>query len=239
MNRLIQGVHRFYRDVYLPRREIYQRSLERQQPLALFVTCSDSRLDPQAHTQAGPGDLFVLRNAGNLIPPFGTGRGGEAATIEYAIAGLGIRNIIVCGHTHCGAIRALLEPESHAHLTETTEWLLHAESTRQIIAGKCAKQPFAERWVSAVEQNVLSQLENLRTHPVVAAGLAHGTLDLFGWVSDLEHGTMRSFDPIRGEFLSLAGGPDDEFTAVPPSIPSVMTVIRTSGEGSRNGQASV
>jgi carbonic anhydrase len=237
MNRLIRGVHRFYRDVYLPRREIYQRSIERQEPCALFVTCSDSRLDPQAHTQAGPGDLFVLRIAGNLIPPYGSGSNGEAATIEYAIAGLGIRNIIVCGHTHCGAIKALLQPESHAHLKETTEWLLHAESTRQIVAGRCADRPFAERWDNAVEQNVLSQLENLRTHPVVAAGLAHGTLDLFGWVSDLAHGTMRSFDPGRGEFISLPGGPDDESSEVPPSIPSVLTVIRSEGEGSRNGRA--
>ena len=124
MNRLIQGTHRFHRDVYLPRRDEYLRSLERQEPVALFVTCSDSRLDPQAHTQAGPGDLFVLRNAGNLIPPYGAGRGGEAATIEYAVSGLGIRNIIVCGHTHCGAIKALLDPEGHAHLPETTSLLM-------------------------------------------------------------------------------------------------------------------
>lgn len=224
MNSLIRGVHQFYRDVYTPRRDVYQRSLERQQPQALFVTCSDSRLDPQAHTQAGPGELFVLRNAGNLIPPYGTGRGGEAATIEYAVAGLGIRNIIVCGHTHCGAIKALLDLESHTHLPETSNWLRHAEATRQIVEGRFGNLPFPERWKAAVEQNVLSQLDNLRTHPVVAAGLAHGELKVYGWISDLETGRILAFDPAQGRFINLPGEADDESIEVPPSIPPVMTV---------------
>lgn len=224
MNRLIRGVHQFYRDIYTPRRDEYQRSLEHQQPLALFVTCSDSRLDPQAHTQAGPGELFVLRNAGNLIPPYGTGRGGEAATIEYAVAGLGIRNIIVCGHTHCGAVKALLDLDSHTHLPETSNWLRHAEATRQIVEGRFGQLPFADRWRIAVEQNVLSQLDNLRTHPVVAAGLAHGDLNVYGWISDLETGHILGFDPAQGKFVDLPGSADDEVIEIPPAIPPVMTV---------------
>jgi len=234
MNRLIRGAHRFYRDVYLPRREVYQRSVEQQKPLALFVTCSDSRLDPQAHTQAEPGDLFVLRNAGNLIPPYGAGRGGEAATIEYAVAGLGIRNIIVCGHTHCGAMKALLDPESHGHLPETTDWLLHAEVTRQIVAGKYADQPFATRWTKAVEQNVLGQLQNLRTHPVVAAGLAHETLQIYGWISDLGTGQILCYDPEQGEFVSLPGGPDDESVQAPAALPATRGEASSTGNGKSN-----
>ena len=226
MNRLIQGVHRFHRDVYLPRRSLYQESLQSQHPRALFVTCSDSRLDPQAHTQAGPGELFVLRNAGNLIPPYGTGRGGEAATIEYAVAGLGVHNIIVCGHTHCGAIHALLQPAECEHLPETRAWLRHAESTRQIVEGKFHDRSFQDRWRIAVEQNVLSQLDNLRTHPVVAAGLARGDLHVFAWVTDLENGTIRYFDPARGEFVELPGGPDDDSTVVPPAITPVTAFVR-------------
>lgn len=230
MDRLIRGVHRFYRDVYLPRQETYHKSLEKQAPEALFVTCSDSRLDPQAHVQAGPGELFVLRNAGNLIPPYGTGRGGESATIEYAVAGLHIRNIIVCGHTHCGAIKALLDLEAHGDLPETTNWLRHAESTRRIVNGRCGDLPFNQRWTIAVEQNVLSQLDNLRTHPVVASALAHGELNVFGWVSDLETGRIRSFDPAQGRFVDLPGGPDDEAYKISPSIPDVLHVA---GNGSR------
>lgn len=226
MNRLIRGVHRFYRDVYIPRQDVYKRSLERQAPEALFVTCSDSRLDPQAHVQAGPGELFVLRNAGNLIPPYGTGGGGESATIEYAVAGLGIRNIIVCGHTHCGAMKALFDLDGHAHLPETASWLRHAEVTRQILAGRYKNLPFAEQWAMAVEQNVLSQLDHLRTHPVVAAGLAHDDLRIYGWVSDLERGTIRSYDPSLGRFVNLPGGPDDEQIDLPPSIVNVMTLAR-------------
>lgn len=230
MDSLIRGVHQFYRDIYTPRREVYQKSLERQQPQALFVTCSDSRLDPQAHTQAGPGELFVLRNAGNLIPPYGTGRGGESATIEYAVAGLGIRNIIVCGHTHCGAIKALLDLESHTHLPETSNWLRHAEATRQIVEGRYGELPFADRWKIAVEQNVLSQLDHLRTHPVVAAGLAHGELKVYGWISDLETGRILSFDPAKGKFVELPGGADDKSVEVPPSIPAMMVVGHSGGK---------
>jgi carbonic anhydrase len=222
MNRLIRGVHRFYRDVYLPRKDTYLKSLDSQEPAALFVTCSDSRLDPQAHVQAGPGELFVLRNAGNLIPPYGTGRGGESATIEYAIAGLKIRNIIVCGHSHCGAVKALLDLESHGDLPETTSWLRHAESTRRIVDARCGDLPFGEKWKVAVEQNVLNQLDNLRTHPVVALGLAHGELHIYGWVTDLETGRIRSFDPDQGRFVDLPGGPDDNTFEIPTSIPDVV-----------------
>src|SRR6476660_3682121 len=181
MRKLLRGVQQFRDTVYAGRRDEFIRVADGQNPYALFVTCSDSRVDPELLTSSGPGDLFVLRNAGNLIPPYGTGRGGEAATIEYAVAGLGISNIIVCGHTHCGAMKAPLDPDSHGHLPETTDWLLHAEVTRQIVAGKYADEPYATRWTKAVEQNVLGQLQHLRTHPVVAAGLAHETLQIYGW----------------------------------------------------------
>jgi carbonic anhydrase len=196
MDKLIRGVHRFRRDVFEP-------SPENQEPHSLFITCSDSRLDPEAITQSESGDIFVLRNAGNLIPPFGASRGGEAATIEYAVAGLGVQHVVVCGHTGCGAMRALLEPASLDDLPETARWLRHAESTRRVAHARNGQPTFVGRWDATVEVNVLMQIENLRTHPSVAAALAGGVLSLHGWVFDLRTGEVRSYDTALARFVPL------------------------------------
>ena len=159
---------------------------------------------PDLVTQSEPGDLFVLRNAGNLVPPHGAAPdSGEAATIEYAVTALKIRDVIVCGHTLCGAMQALLHPETLADLPQMRRWLGHAEATRQIIAANYQAIPEESRWKAAVEENVLVQLENLRTHPCVAAGLAAGTLKLHGWVFKLEAGQVFAYDPDQGQFLPL------------------------------------
>src|SRR5207248_9653519 len=136
---------------------------------ALFITCSDSRVQPNLLTQTEPGDLFVLRNAGNLIPPHGAARGGEAATIEYAVSALGIEDIIVCGHSRCGAVRGLLHPEDLGNLPAMAEWLRHADATGQIVRELYGHLDPPARWTVAVEENVLVQLEHLRTHPAIAA----------------------------------------------------------------------
>src|SRR5215510_6253751 len=108
MTRIIQGVFDFRERVFGTRRELFERLVDGQQPLALFITCSDSRINPNLITQTEPGELFILRNAGNLIPPYGLINGGEAGTIEYAVSMLKVRDIIVCGHSHCGAMSALI-----------------------------------------------------------------------------------------------------------------------------------
>jgi carbonic anhydrase len=225
MDKLVRGVAKFRQTVLPPLREQYRRVLDRQQPHTLFVACSDSRVDTGVLTQAGPGDIFVLRNAGNLVPPYGAGRGGEAATIEYAVAGLGVRHVVVCGHTRCGAVQALLDPDATVDLPATRDWLRHAESTRLIAAGKYDGLSFAERWAATVEENILVQLDHLRTHPAVAAGLARGELALYGWVFDLASGEVRSYDPGPGRFVPL---PDDLAAAVslPPSVPPLLTIVR-------------
>src|SRR5947209_1011259 len=110
MQKLVEGVHHFQANIFSPQRELFERLADGQSPVALFITCSDSRINPNLLTQTEPGELFILRNAGNLVPPYGAGPGGEAATVEFATAALGIRDIIVCGHSHCGAMRALLAP---------------------------------------------------------------------------------------------------------------------------------
>jgi carbonic anhydrase len=202
MQKLVQGIHQFQATIFRPQRELFERLAQGQQPLALFITCADSRINPNLITQTDPGELFILRNAGNIVPPYGPSPGGEAATIEFAVLGLKVQDVIVCGHTHCGAMKALLQPDSLSDLPALRCWLGHAEATRRIIQTKYDLHGPA-LLNAAVQENVLVQLENLRTHPAVAAGVAQGTLKLHGWVYKLETGQVFAFDPERGQFLPL------------------------------------
>jgi carbonic anhydrase len=204
MQKLLQGIHDFQANIFRPRREWFEHLALGQHPEALFITCSDSRINPNLITQTEPGELFVLRNAGNLIPPHGAANGGEGATIEFAVAGLRVSDVIVCGHSCCGAMRGLLEPETLGDMPATAAWLAHAEATRRIVREKYADRTGAALLTTAVEENVLVQLENLRTHPVIAAGLAGGRLKLHGWVYKIETGQVFSYDPERGQFVPVA-----------------------------------
>src|SRR5690349_13003440 len=131
MQRIVRGVHKFREKVFGNQKEFFERLAAKQQtPDALFITCSDSRVDPNLLTQTEPGTLFLLRNAGNIVPPYGSAYGGASATIEYALAVLGVRHVIVCGHSHCGAMKALLRPESVHDLPAVAQWFRYAEATR-------------------------------------------------------------------------------------------------------------
>lgn len=203
MRKLIEGIHCFQANHFGPRRERFERLAKGQHPEALFITCSDSRINPNLITQTEPGELFIIRNAGNIVPPFGAANGGEGATIEFAVVGLGIQDIIVCGHSHCGAMKGLLDPEALHAMPTMSAWLAHAEATRWI-----ARQKYADLLDDAmlnvtIQENVLIQLENLRTHPAVAAGLACGKVKLHGWVYKIETGQVFAFDPECGQFVSL------------------------------------
>lgn len=206
MQKLVNGVHHFQRGVFGSQREFFEKLVAGQRPMAVFITCSDSRISPNLITQTEPGDLFILRNAGNIVPAHGAAHaGGEAATIEFAIAALEIPDIIVCGHSHCGAMKALLAGEEQlANMPATRAWLGNAEATRRIIAEKYGHLEGQARLTACVEENVLVQLENLRTHPVVAAGIARKRLNLHGWVYKLETGEVFAFNPEHGQFLPLA-----------------------------------
>jgi carbonic anhydrase len=217
MEKLVHGIHRFQADIFRPRYELFERLTTGQNPQALFITCSDSRVMPDLITQAEPGDLFVLRNAGNLIPPHGAAPdSGAAATIEYAIKSLQVRDVIVCGHTLCGAMQALLQPELLADMPSMRRWLRNADATREIIATSYRLSDPEAVWKATVEENVLVQLENLRTHPPVAAALSRGEVKLHGWVYKLETGEVFEFDPAAGQFVPLDGRPRPA-VAGPPS----------------------
>jgi len=206
MEKLVRGIHTFQAEIFRARHELFERLISGQNPQALFITCSDSRVTPDLITQSEPGDLFVLRNAGNLVPPHGAApESGEAATIEYAVKSLKIHDIIVCGHTLCGAMQALIQSRSEMlfDMPRMRHWLGHAEATRDIIESNYTSVPEANRWKATVEENVLVQLENLRTHPCVAAGLSRNTIKLHGWVYKLETGEVFAYDPDQGQFLPL------------------------------------
>ena len=204
MQKLVDGVHRFQHDVFSSHERFFQRLVDGQKPLALFITCSDSRIDPNMITQTEPGELFILRNAGNIVPTYANVGSGEAATIEYAVSVLGVQDVIVCGHSHCGAMGALLEPQQVADLPSVRSWLGHAEATSRIIKENYGHitDPQA-RLTATVEENVLVQLENLRTHPSVLAAMGRKELRLHGWVYKFETGQVFAFNPQLGQFESV------------------------------------
>ncbi|MBA4062835.1 MAG: carbonate dehydratase [Isosphaera sp.] len=204
MQRLIQGIHQFRQDTFRPLQGLFEELAKGQNPDTLFITCSDSRIDPNLLTQSKPGDLFILRNAGNIVPPNGAANGGEAATIEFAVAGLGVRDVVVCGHTHCGAMKGLLEPEAVAALPAVADWLRHAETTTRIVRDNYAHLSGTPLLTATAQENVLVQLEHLRTLPAVASRLVKGDLKLHGWVYKIETGEVFAYDPQPGQFVPLA-----------------------------------
>ena len=207
MKRLIEGIHHVQNEVFGTQRGLFERLAKGQTPETLFITCSDSRIDPCLLTQTKPGELFIIRNAGNLVPPYGASQGGEAATIEFAVAALKVKEIIVCGHSHCGAMKGLLTPPPAQDFPALTNWLGHAESTRRVVKEKYCNHNEDEILNVTIQENVLAQLENLRTHPVVAAGLALKTLKLHAWVYKIETGEVFGYDPHSGQFHRLTEQP--------------------------------
>jgi len=203
MKRLIQGLMRFQREVFPVKQQLFKSLAESQNPHSLFITCADSRVVPDLITQAAPGDLFICRNAGNIVPPYGLTNGGVTATIEYAVVALGIKNIILCGHSDCGAMRAVLYPERVKDLPTVASWLGHAECARRVVAENHANLTDEDALRVVTEENVVAQLDHLRTHPSVAVRLARGEINLYGWVYEIHTGQMTAYDVEEGRFLPL------------------------------------
>lgn len=206
MQKLVAGIHEFQRGTFATKQRLFEGLVKGQHPMALFITCSDSRIDPNLLTQTEPGELFILRNAGNIVPPYGVAGGGEAATIEYAVAVLGIRDVVVCGHSHCGAMSGLLNQSGLSKLPAVRSWLCHAESTHRIIDENYRHvTDVAARLTATVEENVLVQLEHLRTHPTVAAATSRKELKLHGWVYEFETGQVYGYRPGVNQFVPIDG----------------------------------
>src|SRR6516162_7571211 len=184
--KVLQGLRLFQKRVYPKHRELFEKLALGQRPEVLFVTCADSRIDPCLLTQTKPGDLFICRVIGNVVPPYPDAVGGVSATIEYAVGVLGVEDVIVCGHTDCGVMKGVLNPEAVAALPAVSAWLQYAQPAREG-AGSDDLLPLTER-------NVVHQLENLRTHPSVAKRLDDGDLSLHGCVYHIAESAVTSYD---------------------------------------------
>ncbi len=203
MKEVYSRYKRFREKVFPERQQLFEHLKDRQEPDILFVTCSDSRIAPDLVIGSEPGDLFVCRNAGNIIPPYGEMMGGVSATVEFAVTVLKVSAIVVCGHTDCGAMKAMLHPERITHLRMVSAWLNHAETARRIVAESDPGRSEAERLEQMTQENVLAQIGHLETHPSVVTRLRRGELDLYGWVYCIESGQIDAFDGTLGRFVPL------------------------------------
>ena len=209
-NRIVAGVGRFQRDVFPGKADLFRQLGRGQSPKVLFLTCSDSRINPNLITQADPGELFICRNIGNVVPPHGTTDGSVATVMEYAIDVLGIEDVIICGHSGCGAIKSLLDPADDLLVPRVTEWLRFAAAAKRLATvAHPDLTPGSAGYLEAVTKlNVVAQLANLRTYPEVAAHLHAGTLRAHGWYYDIATGGVQTSDGRPGSaFVPLQPAP--------------------------------
>lgn len=203
MQKLVNGIHSFQRGFFAKHRALFEQLARAgQKPETLFIACSDSRVDPNLITNAAPGELFTVRNVGNVVPTLDL-PGGNAAAIQYAIEVLQVENVIVCGHTQCGALQAILDPESVAHLKYVSRWIKSTIVVKRVMEEKYAHLTGEQQLTAAVQENVLAQLQNLRSYPFIASRLEEGRLHLSGWVFDVGQGEVFDYDPEQGQFLAL------------------------------------
>jgi carbonic anhydrase len=201
--RIVQGVQYFQENVFDTKESLFRRLGEGQAPHALFITCCDSRIDPNLLTQTEPGELFIHRNIGNQVPPYSV-LSGERATLEYSIKTLGIREIIVCGHSKCGAMQGLLAADALREMPDVAQWLTHARAILPGVEQAAAKLSPAEKLNLAIQANVLLQLEHLKTYYFVADAISAGRLRLHGWVYFIESGQVTAYVPDKERFVPLA-----------------------------------
>lgn len=211
MEKLIGGIHRFRKEYWAENKELFER-LERhgQSPEALFISCCDSRVIPTVITLSRPGDLFIHRNIGNFVPPYsenpldGTG---VAAAIEYAVEHLQVRDIIVCGHSDCGAMKALYgDRGAFAETPHIAEWLRHGDRTLEVVAANYPGVTGEEKLAVTSEENVLVQMENLRTYPVVKKAAREGRLHVHAWFFEIGSGTVYGYSPGKGQYEPIRYG---------------------------------
>ncbi|ARV63081.1 carbonate dehydratase [Nostocales cyanobacterium HT-58-2] len=209
IKRLIAGLNEFHDNYFITHRELFEQLSHGQSPEVLLITCSDSRIDPNLITQTQPGELFVIRNIGNIIPPYGTLNSGEGAGIEYAVQALGIRDIVICGHSHCGAMKGLLQIGNLAQqMPLVYDWLKHyGEPTRRLVLDNYKDYPSDKLLKITIEQNILTQIENLETYPVIRSKLHSGQLTLHAWIYEIESGEVFAYDASTKQFKLLQNRP--------------------------------
>ena len=200
MPKFAAGVIKFQNEVYPEKKDLFEKLSQGQSPEALFITCSDSRIETAMITQTDPGELFICRNAGNIVPPHTNHTGGMTASIEFAVSALQVPHIVICGHTECGAMKGAMNPEGLDALPHVKEWLSYARGAVAAMEALGEGMDDAARMKLLLEQNVILQLQHLKTHPSVVARLAKGDLQLHGWVYDIKTGDVLAYNEKSGEF---------------------------------------
>jgi carbonic anhydrase len=208
LERLKDGIRKFRTEVYPERAEQFEKAMrEPQRPEALIITCADSRIHPDVLTQSQPGELFVTRNIGNMVPAYGDMLGGVSAVLEFAVSGLGVKHVVVCGHSDCGAMKALLDPESVRPMPTVKSWLRNAHAALSVAdALKGPEMTAAEFLRLLAEKNVLLQMQHVRTHPSVAGAIARGELSISGWYYDIAKGEVLVSEGDAGDFEPVKVG---------------------------------
>lgn len=202
--KVVEGVKKFQRDVYPDQRAVYEGLKHRQEPMAMFFTCADSRILPNVLLQTGPGEIFTERTPGNIVPKYSDHVGGVTASMEFAILALHVPLIVVCGHTDCGVVKALLEPERASGMPALQAWMRHSLPARErLLREHNDAGSTAEKLRLLTEYNVVAQLENLKTHPAVESRCASGELALEGWIYDIGDGSVRAVQAESGQFEPL------------------------------------
>ena len=205
LQHIVDGFLHFHHEVFPQQEELFKKLATAQKPRAMFITCADSRIVPELITHSSPGDLFVTRNVGNVVPPYGQMNGGVSTAIEYAVLAQGVQHIIICGHSDCGAMRAVLNPASLEKMPTVKAWLQHAEVAKTMVHDNCNCTDESETMHVLTEENVIAQLQHLRTHPSVASRMANGQLFIHGWVYDIETSKIKAYDADQSRFLPLDG----------------------------------
>ena len=204
MDEFFDRVSRFKGQVFPAQQALYESLAKNgQSPSALMISCADSRVVPEQILQAQPGELFVTRNAGNIVPPFSQANGGVSSAVEYAVVALGVRDIIVCGHSDCGAMKAFSNPDALEKMPNVAAWLRHAHAAHSVVCGAYHDLEGKEAVHALSLENVVVQINHLRTHPSVAAAIARGDLSLHGWFFDIETGGILALDGETGQFVSV------------------------------------
>jgi carbonic anhydrase len=207
LEKLKAGARKFQVEVHAENAEYYQRAAATPQtPHTLIIACADSRVDVETITSSGPGEVFVSRNVGNMVPPYGGVMGGVTAVIEYAVTALKVKHVVICGHSDCGAMKALLHPESTDKLPMVKSWLQNGHAALMVADSMAHKDdPPTEKLRGLTEENVLMQLVHLKTHPSVAGAMARGELTTSGWVYDIGTGVVRIAEGGQREFVPVTG----------------------------------
>lgn len=205
MKRLYQGIKDFRKSYFRKEEDFFRRLSKGQSPEVLFITCADSRVDPNLVTQSRPGELFIVRNVGNIVPPYDAIRdkNSVAAAIEFAVLSLKVADIIVCGHSGCGAMNALYATDHELKdMPHLRDWLRIARPVRERVE-KAAAEIGVDRQRATEEANVLTQLANIQSYPFVAAALQEGTVHLHGWYYDISTGHIFAYMPEKEQFEKI------------------------------------